>query len=152
MSNSYLRLIEGELGGLDDEETSLHALLSPFCPQPEVTPGGKQYFEPDDVKRLDGLFERFGLGLRSSDDAFDDTEYVLNLWYRLTENYGSYVVALAFKQRQAERMMAAWPPGHKAYLEAVIGNDRGKAVILADLLGVADLDAWCPRGYLARQN
>lgn len=146
MSEEFDGLIEGEFD-LSDNQAVLTRLLNPVFPEPEITPGGQPYFTPGQVKRLDALFARFGLSFNSTDDAFENLEYVGNLWYRLSEGFGTYITVSFLQPRIFKKEMEKWPADYRDYLAAVIADDRPKARELATKIRVEDLNAWMPKAF-----
>lgn len=145
-SNTVAKVVESEFM-VSDHTSSLLSLLNPIFPEPEVTPQGFSYFMPEDVARFDALFERFGLEFRSSSEAFEDFEYVANLWYRLSEGYGTYITCSFLQPSIFKKEMAKWPPDFRDYLKAVIENDQPAARLLAKKLQVENLNAYMPKAF-----
>lgn len=119
-------------------------LLDPVFPQPELHPSGFHFFKPDEIHAFNLLFERFGLEFRASDEKFDDIKYLTELWYRLVNGFGGHIECSVYSPPLFELKMRNWPLDFKNYLRAVMSNDQARAVELAALLRIEDLDTNMP--------
>ena len=143
--------IQGEFPD-EGADSTLQLLLAAYFPQPELIKGGGHYYTPEEIKYFDALFERFGLAFRSTDDKFDDIEYLPELWFRLSTDIGSYIFAKAAMPKIIDRCMNKMPPDFRDYILAVRANDVETMQRLARQLDIENLDAFCISGLFATPN
>jgi hypothetical protein len=135
-----------QLGNEFNADNNLAELLQPVCPQPEQTPSGVYYFAPDEVQLLDQLFQRFGLQFRSSDDRFDDVDYVTGLWYKLCAKLGSHIECSWYSPKLFAVRIEEMPADFRHYIVAVKEGNQADAQRLATQLEIENLDAFCIEG------
>jgi hypothetical protein len=132
------------------EDDNLAELMQPFFPQPEMTEYGTPYYMPNEIKAFDALFERFGLQFRSSDELFDNTLYLTQLWYRLTAHIGSHIECSRHSPRLFDRWMKEIPVDFHRYILAVKQNDGPEARRLALKLDIQNLNAFVIDGMFEK--
>lgn len=132
------------------EDDDLPELMQPFFPHPEMAEDGTPYYMPDEIKAFDRLFERFGLQFRSSDELFDNTLYLTQLWLRLVGHIGSHIECSYHSPRLFDRWMTEIPVDFHRYILAVKQNDGPEARRLALKLDIQNLNAFVIDGMFEK--